>query len=245
MNIQWLIDKITDSSKNYPEKIFTEKNRIYTCINSYKYHIFHRDPTPYQQMDGIFVDGIFMCNCIKLFWGKNIHRLSFDMTSMAKDLFPRLCNTNETIFFIGDEEEMIKQSVSQIAKSYPEMRIIGFRNGFFENDIEREEAIDKIVKMNPDFVIVGMGGKLQEQFLFDLKKVGFNGIGMSCGGFFHQANEQLQYYPTWVNKYNLRACYRMIKEKTYKRLIHLIGTFPLFFILDTLSSKIRISHNNK
>ena len=241
MNINWLIDKIAYSSGRYPEKIFTEKNKIYTCINSFKYHIFHKDPIPYEQMDGIFVDGIFMCKSLKWLWGKDIQRFSFDMTSIARDLFPRLCHTGETIYFIGDEELMIRQSVEQFSNSYPEMKIIGYRNGFFVDKKEREDTIHSIVKIKPDFVVVGMGGKLQEQFLYDLKQAGFNGIGFTCGGFFHQTTKRLVYYPDWVNKYNLRAPYRMIKEGTYKRLIHLLGTFPFLLICDTISSKFRKS----
>lgn len=238
MNINWLITKITQSSQNYPEKIFTEKNRIYTCINSFKYHIFHRDPEPYRQMDGIFVDGIFMCKALRWLWKIKVQRLSFDMTSIAKDLFPRICKTGESIYFIGDSQEMIEKSVTQFRSSYPDMKIAGFRNGFFSNDVERKNAIEEIIKIQPDYVIVGMGGKIQEEFLYDLKRDGFNGIGFTCGGFFHQATKQLYYYPEWVNKYNLRAPYRMIKEKTYKRLFHLLGSFPFLLICDTLTTKL-------
>ena len=53
---------------------------------------------------------------------------------------------------------------------------------------------------------------MQEQFLIDLQKSGWQGVGYTCGGFLHQTAKGIQYYPKWVNRLGLRAFYRMYDE---------------------------------
>ena len=54
------------------------------------------------------------------------------------------------------------------------------------------------------------------------------GIGFTCGGFIHQtANNEIEYYPLWIDRMNLRFVYRMYKEKhTRKRYVQV--TFYFF-----------------
>lgn len=237
MNVRKLISKIKESSKNYPTHIFTTPNKIYTCINPYKYHIVRKNSDVYMRMDGILVDGILMCKFIKLLLGQKIKRISFDMTSIAKDLFPLLEKTDQSIYFIGDEEKYINKAVGVYSKSYPKMKIKGYHSGFFSNEKHRGDVIQSICDLNPDFTIVGMGGVIQEKFAIDLKSSGYKGIVFTCGGFFHQSAEKIDYYPDIINRLNLRAPYRMIKEGTYKRLWHVLVSFPIFFIFDIITSK--------
>lgn len=245
MNNRRFVEKITKSASMYPDIIFSKKGMIYTCINPFSYHLVRRFPDLFNQMDGLYVDGILMCIAINLMWGKRIPRLSFDMSGMAPDLFERLNNNMESIFFIGSKQEEIEATISQIKKAYPRMKIFGFRNGYFKSKEEKELVIDNIVKGNPDFVIVGMGSPLQEQFCVDLKNYGYKGIAFTCGGFFHQTTTRLNYYPDWVNRYNLRACYRLFHEKgLWGRLYNVLIQFPILFIADTVFTKIKFSSAN-
>ena len=55
---------------------------------------------------------------------------------------------------------------------------------------------------------------MQEQFLIKVKRIGYQGIGFTCGGFIHQTSKnEIDYYPAWIDKINLRFIYRMYKEK--------------------------------
>lgn len=80
-----------------------------------------------------------------------------------------------------------------------------------------------------------MGSPLQEQFALDLKKSGYNGVVFTCGGFLHQTARGIKYYPEWVNKYNLRAFYRLFHEKgLWGRLYNVLIEFPILFTFDTV-----------
>ena len=65
-----------------------------------------------------------------------------------------------------------------------------------------------------------------------VKKMGYQGIGFTCGGFVHQtAMNRMHYYPDWVDKMNLRFVYRMYKEKhTRTRYLQAAFLFPVRFI---------------
>ena len=77
---------------------------------------------------------------------------------------------NETNLFVGAKQEALESTIQQFRQGYPQMKIAGYRNGYFTTKEERNREIADIVNKNPDFVIVGMGSPLQEQFCIDLKK---------------------------------------------------------------------------
>lgn len=240
MNNRRFVDIITESAANYPHITFSRKGAIYTCVNPFSYHMVRRYQSIYDSLDGLYVDGMLMCKLINLLWNRKIPRLSFDMAGMAVDLFARLNNNDETIYLIGAKQESLEATVKQIKITYPNIHIAGFRNGYFLLPEYREKEIARIVGLNPDFVIIGMGSPLQEQFAIDLKKAGYKGIAFTCGGFLHQTANRINYYPEWINKYNLRAFYRLTHEKgMFKRLYNVLIQFPSLFVYDTIITKIK------
>jgi len=160
------------------------------------------------------------------------------MSGMAVDLFAHLNSCNENIYFVGAKQEMLEATINQIKSAYPNINIAGYRNGYFLLPEHREAEINNITKINPDFVVIGMGAPLQEQFAIDLKENGYNGVAFTCGGFLHQTSNGINYYPEWINRYNLRAFYRLYKEKgMFKRLYNVLIEFPILFTWDTLFTK--------
>lgn len=240
MNTRWLIEKIAQANKSYPQFTFEHHKKIYTCVNPYSYHIVRKNIDIYSQFDGIFVDGILMCIFLRIIAGKKIRRLSFDMTSIANDLFQHASIHHQSIYFIGSSQDKIEQSIKVIANSFPDLNIIGFRNGYFNSLNDRQDSIENIRRINPDYLIIGMGSPLQEEFAMDLKKAGYKGIAFTCGGFLHQTSEGINYYPKWINKLNLRGFYRQYKEKILIRNYNTFIQFPFLYILDTIKTKLKI-----
>lgn len=242
MNNREFVRKIASSAFAYPDRIFAVGDgRIYTCVNPFSYHLVRRHPELYDKMDGLFVDGMTMCWLIRLLWGKRVPRLSFDMSSMAVDLFSYLNNkeTSRSIYFLGTKQEILEETIKQFHKNYLKMNIAGYRNGYFIDNDDRKKAITDIIQSNCDFAVIGMGSPLQEQFALDLKNAGYKGIVFTCGGFLHQSAKDINYYPKWVNKYNLRAFYRLSHEKgLWSRLYNVLIEFPIIFTYDSLRTKL-------
>lgn len=237
-NVRTLISKIKTSESSYPVVVFNETGRIYTFINPYSYHLVRKKVELFGQMDGLFVDGMLMCLLCNILYGLKIHRRSFDNTTVAKDLFSYLSHSRKSVYFVGASENEIVRSITNYRKAYPQMNIIGYRNGFFKTIEERKDTIEQIKRLSPDFLVVGMGAILQEEFLLEVKGEGFCGIGFSCGGYIRQSAEGIEYFPKWIDKFNLRAFYRLYKEKgMFRRLYNVLLEFPVLFIYDFLRLK--------
>mgnify|MGYP002228405091 FL=1 len=121
---------------------------------------------------------------------------------------------------MASKQEQVEKAVEIFCERYPKVKFAGYRNGYFANEDEMEQEAKHITELNPDFLIVGMGALMQEKFLLKVKRAGYQGIGFTCGGFIHQTSKnEIDYYPAWVDKTNLRFIYRMWKEPhTRKRL---------------------------
>ena len=187
-------------------------------------------------MDGIFADGSLLVGAIRLVYGKRVTRRSFDMTSMAPEVLTYANEHGMSVCVIATRQEMLEKTISIFASQYPNIVWKGCRNGYFATRMEMEEEARKIAKSDPDYLIVGMGIKMQERFLLMCKQAGYKGIGFTCGGFIHQTSkDEIDYYPAWVDKTNLRFLYRMWKEPhTRKRYIMAGLLFPIRFIAERL-----------
>ena len=210
------------------------KNNIYTFLNPVSYLTALENKELFTQFDGIFADGSLLVAAIKLLYGEKVTRRSFDMTSLAPQLFQYAEENKKTIYIVASKQEETEKAVGIFKERYPDLKFAGYRNGYFTNEEEQEKEAAYITQLNPDYLIVGMGALMQEKFLLKVKQAGFNGIGFTCGGFIHQtAKNEIDYYPAWVDRMNLRFIYRMYKEKhTRKRYMIAAFVFPIRFIIE-------------
>lgn len=237
MSIRSILKKAEYSELNY-KYIFEQKAKIYSFLNPYGYHLMRKNQVVFDNLDGLFFDGILLCIIYQLIYRKRITRRSFDMTTVARDLFNRVNNTGESIYFIGAKQHQIEISIKQYTINYPNLNIIGYRNGYFKGNDELEDTITEIINIAPDFVVVGMGAIKQEYFIYRLKEKGFQGIAFTCGGFLHQSSKNMYYFPEFINKYHLRSFYRLYKERdTRKRLYNVLIQFPILFIWDRVNKR--------
>ena len=227
-----LISKIVRTNREELYDVFSKKNRIYTFLNPVSYLIALENKSLFEQFDGIFADGSLLVSAIRLVYGKRVTRRSFDMTSLAPELLNYLMENRKTLYIVASGQEQVECAVRIFQEQYPKLRIAGLRNGYFSSDAEMDMEASHIVELNPDFLIVGMGALMQEKFLLKVKKMGYQGVGFTCGGFIHQtAMNRMRYYPDWVDKMNLRFVYRMYKEKhTRTRYLQAAFLFPARFI---------------
>lgn len=239
MDHRKLIQIITASEQKFDkEELLNNSSPKVTFINPFGYHLYRKNKELYESFDTIYVDGMLMCKFINFLYGLSITRRSFDYTSIAKQLFSLAQDNGNSIYLIGASDHEIRQTVSMLKKDYPKLNLLGFRNGFFSNKNERKATLDTIKNLNPDFVVVGMGAVLQEKFIIDLHKTGYRGKSFSCGGYLRQASTGLDYYPKWIDKYNLRAFYRLFKEKgMFRRLYNILLEFPVLFIYDKYTNR--------
>lgn len=231
-----LVESICLTNQYSDEQIFENRGKIYTYLNPVSYLTALDNKELFGQMDGIFADGGLLVKAIKMVYGKAVTRRSFDMTSMAPELFAYAEEHGKTIYIVASKQEQVEKAVEIFRKRYPKVRFAGYRNGYFSSEEEMDNEARHITELNPDFLIVGMGALMQETFLLKVKNVGYQGIGFTCGGFIHQTSKnEIDYYPAWVDKTNLRFVYRMWKEPhTRKRYVMAGLLFPARFIAEKI-----------
>jgi N-acetylglucosaminyldiphosphoundecaprenol N-acetyl-beta-D-mannosaminyltransferase len=184
----------------------------------------------FKNFDAIYLDGIAMVWLMKII-SSPLKRNSFDMTSIAPKVFEKAELNRETVYFLGAKEKEIVAFVKMIEKAFPNLKIVGYNNGYFINKNAKEKILNSIISISPDLLIVGMGTPYQEEILLEVRKKGWYGTGYTCGGFFHQTTERINYYPRIVDKLNLRWLYRIYDEpKLFKRYFF---DYPKSFVLFT------------
>ncbi len=213
---------------------FDTPTRIYTFLNPVSYLDALDNKELYTKFDGIFADGSMLVAAIRMLYWEKVVRRSFDMTSIAPELFDYALKNNKSIYIVASKQEQVEKAVEIFKEKWNGLNVIGFRNGYFDSEEEKEHEARHIAEVNPDFLIVGMGAVMQEKFLVMVKENGFKGIGFTCGGFVHQvAKGDMDYYPAWVDKWNLRFIYRFFKEQhTRRRYLKAAFVFPARFFIE-------------
>jgi N-acetylglucosaminyldiphosphoundecaprenol N-acetyl-beta-D-mannosaminyltransferase len=227
-----LIDKIIATDRYKFKHYFSTNKKIYTFLNPVSYLSALDHKKLFADFDGVFADGSLLIKAIKLLYGKSVTRRSFDMTSMAPELLYYAEVNGKTLYIVASRQEYVEKTVEIFQERYPKLKVAGYRNGYFASEEEINVEAKHICEVNPDFLIVGMGVLMQERFLLKVKAAGYQGIGFTCGGFIHQtAKNEIDYYPAWADRMNLRFVYRMYKEPhTRKRYLQAALLFPARFI---------------
>lgn len=226
-----LIEKIsnTDSIRD---------GSIVSFVNPYSYTLLRKDLVAMDGVDLFLADGSAFVIFHNAMHENKISRASFDMTSLAPSVFEEASAANKVVYFVGSNQSEIDAAIQEIKRSYPKLNVPRYRNGYFDGD-ERENELERLAEEAPDIVIVGMGTPLQEQFLIDLRKRGWQGTGFTCGGFLHQTAKGIQYYPRWMDKFNLRWLYRIYDEpKLIRRYTIDYSKFVFLFLYDVVRAKL-------
>lgn len=106
-------------------------------------------------------------------------------------------HSERTFYFVGSRTEVVNEVVDKLRRQYPDIRIVGHRNGFFGEGDEERLAAD-LERTRPDIVFVAMGSPRQELLMQRLQQrhvALYQGLGGSFDlyvGNFKRAPELLQ-----------------------------------------------------
>ncbi|MEZ8914105.1 WecB/TagA/CpsF family glycosyltransferase [Vibrio lentus] len=224
--IKLINKKITDDySKSH--------GSVNVFLNPYSYLVMRKNRELLSYIDNIYIDGEWLCKFLRYFGVANVTRCSFDNTSFAPIFFKSL-SIDQSIGVIGSDQDSNDEFCDWIELNYPKVNV-NFRNdGYFNDEKDRYKLIQEILNSNVDNLICGMGTPLQEEFITKLKDKGWKGTAFTCGGFIHQtAKKGSNYYPNWVNYYNLRFLFRIWDEpKLLKRYVFDYPKFVIIYFLD-------------
>lgn len=128
----------------------------------------------------------------------------------------------KTFYLVGGKLEVIEATVAKLNVEYPDIKIVGWRDGYIKSDDEKEALLDAIAEKKPDVVLVAMGSPKQELLMEEMQKK-HSAVYQGLGGSFDVYAGRVERAPEWWVKHNLEWAYRLIKQPSrIGRQIHLV-----------------------
>ena len=134
---------------------------------------------------------------------------------------------NKTFYFIGSSQDVIEKTINKIKIQFPEINIIGFRNGYLE-DYSKEQLKNELIVKQPNIVFVAQGSPRQEFLMDELMKV-HPALYMGLGGSFDVYCGRIKRAPIIFRKLYLEWFFRLLKEPT--RIRRQLSLLKFIFLL--------------
>ncbi|MDB4401245.1 WecB/TagA/CpsF family glycosyltransferase, partial [Akkermansiaceae bacterium] len=119
--------------------------------------------------------------------------------------------TDKSFYLIGGSQKVIEQTVSKLRTDFPCIRILNYRNGFFDNENEEKALIQDVKNFGPDFVFVGCGSPRQEILMQSMQQE-HDCIYQGLGGSFDVYTGKKKRAPDFWIKANLEWAYRLVSQ---------------------------------
>ncbi|MGB5438998.1 MAG: WecB/TagA/CpsF family glycosyltransferase [Gammaproteobacteria bacterium] len=131
------------------------------------------------------------------------------------DLFPQLCREAAkqgiSLYLLGAGPDVAAQAARNMVKRYPQLKIAGTRDGYF-NAAQEDEVIETINRSGADILLVAMGVPRQELWLArHLDKLNTK-VNMGVGGLFDFYSERISRAPLWLRKTGMEWVWRLLQE---------------------------------
>ena len=122
---------------------------------------------------------------------------------------------NKSLYLLGASEEVIELVVEKVKKEYPNINLVGYKDGYVQ---DKDRVFEEILNISPDIVLVALGVPAQELLIgkhYDKFK---KGIFVGVGGTFDVMSGKVKRAPQIFIKLNLEWLYRITSEpKRLKR----------------------------
>ncbi|MBQ0115732.1 MAG: WecB/TagA/CpsF family glycosyltransferase [Bacteroidales bacterium] len=126
----------------------------------------------------------------------------------------------KSFYLVGGKQDVIDQTIQKLKQDFPDINILGYRNGYFSGEDEMAATVDDIAERRPDVVFVAMGSPKQELFMEQMS-ARHKAIYQGLGGSFDVYTGKLKRAPKWWIDHKLEFAYRLIQEpKRIKRQVY-------------------------
>lgn len=135
----------------------------------------------------------------------------------------------KTFYLVGSTQEVIESTVGKLKKEFPNINIVGYRNGFLDEK-DKEKLKNSLLKLQPNIVFIAQGSPKQEFLMDELIQV-HPALYMGLGGSFDIYGGVKKRAPAFFLKWHLEWFYRLIKEPM--RIGRQLNLIKFLFLLKT------------
>jgi len=239
MNIKFKNSFINITNENeYLNNILSALNnnqcKTFFYLNSYSFYLANKNKDFYKALnkaDYIIADGYSIVLLAKLLKKIKIEKVVF--TYLFSDKIFKLLKDNK-IFILGGKQRIIEKASDILTNKY-NLNIVGFSNGYFDNN---EEMVKKIHSTSADVMICGMGMPKSEIWIQNnLSKLKLKCV-FSVGSFFNFLVKNRKQAPKIFYNSGFEWVYRLYQEpkRLFKRYFFANTYFLFYFIKNIIKN---------
>lgn len=173
-------------------------------------------------------------------WAAKILGIPLKERVTGIDLFLRLIEVAHEkkykIYLFGAKEEVVVKVKHLFEKKYPNLQIVGYRNGYF-TEADEPEIVRDMAESKADMMFVAFSSPKKEYWVNKyINKINIPFV-MGVGGSFDVVAGVTDRAPLWMQNHGLEWFYRFIQEprRMWKR--YMIGNAK--FVLLTFKTKLK------
>ena len=148
---------------------------------------------------------------------------------------------NWTFYFLGGKGDVPKLAAENVKKIYPNINIVGYHEGFFEEDSE-EDVIKQINELKPNVLFVAMGAPLQEKWIAKHKGELQCDVAAGQGGTFDYEAGKIKRAPKVIQKLGIEWLWRLILQP--KRIVRMM-VLPIYYLKIKFTKDITVGKFDK
>jgi N-acetylglucosaminyldiphosphoundecaprenol N-acetyl-beta-D-mannosaminyltransferase len=116
-----------------------------------------------------------------------------------------------SVFLLGAKQEVVEMCVKKIQRDYPNVRLAGYRNGYFAAG-GVDEVVRQIHASRCDILFLGMGSPMKEHFADRYATELGATVIQGVGGSFDVMADLVKRAPTWIQRIGFEWLYRVMQE---------------------------------
>ena len=214
------------------DKLNTQGGSHYVAVvNAAKIVAANRD----ERLRQILLDAdLVTADGMSVVWASRVLGQPLKQRVTGIDLFQRLvehaARRGLSVYFLGAREESVRGTVARLTARNPDLRVAGYRNGYFTPS-ESDAVADAIKQSSADLLFVAMGSPAQENWIAcNLARAGVR-FALGVGGSFDHVSGLARRAPKWMQRLGLEWLHRLIREPTRLWRRYLVGNLTFMWLV--------------
>jgi alpha-1,3-mannosyltransferase len=133
------------------------------------------------------------------------------------------------VYLVGTSAEAVEKAAAQFKRRYPRHEIVGWRDGFFTSDEDRETTCADICAAGADCVLVGMGNPQQELWISEFGERTGATLLFGVGALLDFQAGHVRRAPRWVRQMRFEWVYRLLQEPRRLANRYIVGNTMFLF----------------
>lgn len=226
LHMSFIKSTLSDFIKQLEDDLKTNQTKFIVTANP-EIVLYANDHPEYMSLinsaDYTTPDGIGIVNAAKTLGTPIPERITGYDTMV--DLLSVANKNKYKIYFLGAKNEVITAALERVKKQYPNIKIVGHHDGYFNDDAKIQQ---EITVAKPNIVFAALGFPKQEFFLNELKsQLQEPALLMGVGGSFDVLSGMKKRAPKIFQNLHLEWAYRFITEPTRAKRMLAIPKFML------------------